>query len=137
MGTFALFDGITDRADNFAVWTFHEPLVLRFSRPQRLKEIRIHLFDFDGRNYRFQVEAERDGRWSMVLDRSQQGAAGLITVPLATAPLGAIRIIGLYNSTQEINPANKLMHVKELELVPASLRRQSGSDRWLRRVMGD
>jgi hypothetical protein len=116
-GLSMLFDGVADRADNYGVWSFRQPLMLEFREPQALQEIRIHLFDDDNRSYRFQVEGQCDGQWRMLLDRSQQAARGRVDIALSGELMTALRVIGLYNSNQEVAPNNTLMHVKELELI--------------------
>jgi hypothetical protein len=120
-----LFDGIADRADNYGVWSFREPLLLEFREPQRFQEIRMHLFDEDKRSYRFLVEGLYEGQWRMLLDRSQQAARGRVDIALGGEPMTALRVTGLYNSNQELDPNNTLMHVKELELIrpPVAKRR--------------
>lgn len=119
MGGAALFDGITDDPASYAAWIYGHPLMVRFQDPQRLQEIRLHWYDFDERVYRFQLEAERDGQWSMLLDRSRDAVGGVVAVPVDARPITAVRIIGLYNSNQELNPENKCVHLKEIEFVPA------------------
>jgi len=119
-----LFDGIADRPDNYAALSFQHPLVLEFPRALPLQQIRLHLFDDDGRFYRLQVEGQYDGQWCMLLDRSQQAARGRVEISLAGKLVTALRVTGLYNSDQETNPNNKLLHLKELELIcgPAGCR---------------
>ena len=112
-----LFDGIRDGPENYAMIPFGSPGVIRFSRPVLLEEIRLRLFDRDGRYYRFTVEYESFGRWVTALDSSQENRSGVVAIPLPAKPITGIRINGLYNSRQELESFNKMLHIHELELV--------------------
>lgn len=117
-----LFDGVVNQSDSYGTWNFQDPLWIRFVAPLTLKQIRLHLYDFDNRFYRFRVEALVSGRWRTLLDRSQQEGRGPVDIPAGNEPIAELRIHGLYNSDQQSNPDNKLLHAKELELVPAACR---------------
>jgi hypothetical protein len=114
----ALFDGVTTDPDRFATIAFANPMEVRFRWPRRLHEIRMHLWDFDGRSYRFLVEGQIDNKWMPLLDHSKEESRGRVVIPCPGASLWALRITGLYNSDERINPTNKVLHLKELEFVP-------------------
>jgi hypothetical protein len=115
-----LFDGVVNQPDSYGTWNFLDPLRVTFRSPQRLSQIRLHLYDFDNRFYRFRIEGLAGGQWRTLLDRSQGETRGAVDVPPGSEPLSGLRISGLYNSDQQSNPENKLLHAKELELVPAA-----------------
>lgn len=112
-----LFDGVRDDPENYAMIPFGSPAIVHFGKPLLLEEIRLRLFDRDGRYYRLTVEYESFGRWIMALDSSEEDRSGMVVIPLPAKPITGIRINGLYNSRQEFEPWNKILHIHELELV--------------------
>jgi hypothetical protein len=112
-----LFDGIIGRTDNWAIAALDQPVMLEFDPPRKLSAMRLHMFRADGRTYRYTVEAEREGQWQMVSDHSAQSAGGTQDIALGGAEISAIRMIGLYNSSQENDPANAYFHIEEIELI--------------------
>jgi hypothetical protein len=118
IGRHSLFDGIVGDPTNYAALPLRVPVEVLLDGPHRLQEIRLHLYDFDGRWYHLRVEARMSGQWTMLLDGSKTPQRGRLAIPLAGRMVDAVRVTGLYNSNQEQNPANALLHVEELELIP-------------------
>ncbi len=112
-----MLDGITDQQDNWAIVALNQPALIEFRNLQSLESMRLHLYDFDDRQYRFTVEAFQNGNWTSVADHSVMAVGGIREISLGDIPVSAIRITGLYNSAQENNPANAFLHILELEFI--------------------
>ncbi len=113
-----LSDGVSDDSRNYAMVPFSTPMEMRFKVPQVLTKIRLFLYDFGQRTYKFTVKGETGGSWIMLRDSSQNSEHGLVVIPAGGREFTAIRIQGIYNSNMEHNPRNRRLHLKELELVP-------------------
>ena len=111
-----LFDGICS-PDKFATAHHREPIVIEFQQPHRYRAICLHLYDFDGRYYKFLVEGQAAGSWRPLLDATREGRSGKVDIPLPPEPLAAIRITSFYNSDERVRPTNKVLHLTELELL--------------------
>jgi hypothetical protein len=112
-----MFDGVIGQPDNWALAPLNQPILLEFAQPQSFSKLRLHLYQENGRQYRFTVEAMHNGQWQSIADHSQTAVGGKLEIGLREIPVSAIRIIGLYNSSQENNPANAFLHISELEFV--------------------
>lgn len=112
-----LMDGIAGDENNWAIAALDQPINIEFSEPVQRTALRLHLYDADGRSYRFTVEARMDGAWRMVADHSREAVGGTRTIALGDGLLDALRITGLYNSAQETNPGNAFIHIEELEFI--------------------
>jgi hypothetical protein len=79
--------------------------------------MRLHLYQENGRQYRLTVDALRNDQWQNIADHSETAVGGMLEIGLGETPFSAIRITGLYNSSQENNPANTFIHISEMEFV--------------------
>lgn len=111
--TECLFDSISSIPTNWTASRLGHPIEILFTQPVRVRQLRIHLWDFDSRWYRFTVAGLASGTWSTLTTREGRGA---LSVGLGEAMLQGLRIVGSYNSDQEHNPANTVLHLKELEI---------------------
>ena len=118
-----LFDGITDDPTDFSASPLGEPIEVEFRRPENFAALAIHLWDFDGRTYRLEVRVRVGSRWTSLDEPGDAPLSGLVVVDLPDMGIDAIQIIGLENSDTRFNPANRILHIKEMEL----LRRPPGS----------
>ena len=114
-----LFDGRTHDPEGFSTAPLDSPVLLEFGEPKRIKTLKIQLYDLDRRVYRFTVEAHTEGGWQLVHDRSAEGQGGLVNVDLGGDEVDAFRIVGLYNSDMENNPANRVLHLQEVTVETA------------------
>ncbi|MFT5140675.1 MAG: hypothetical protein ACI9CB_002340 [Rhodothermales bacterium] len=112
-----MFDGVIGQPDNWAIAPLNQPILLEFVEPHSFSAMHLHLYQDNGRQYRFTVDAMLNGQWQSVADHSQTAVGGMLEIELSDMPVSAIRIIGLYNSSQESNPANTFLHISELEFV--------------------
>ena len=111
-----LFDGRKHDPEGFSTAPLDSPILLEFARPMRVEKLSFQLYDLDGRFYRFTVEARTANVWRLVHDRSREGQGGEVEVALGGQEIDAFRIVGLYNSDQEHNPANRVLHLQELSV---------------------
>lgn len=109
-----MMDGISGQADNWAIAPLGQEVLLDFASPRHLSSMQLHLFDSDGRKYRFTVEALRDGEWQMVANHSETAVGGKREIQLGKDAVSAIRIVGLHNSMQDSNPENAFLHIEEI-----------------------
>ncbi len=109
----ALIDGIVKGytgGTGFAIGSFPCEWTVTLAKPYLLREIRMLLWDIDDRYYRYQIETSADGTtFSMLADHSKGQPRSWQTISFAPRPVKAIRIKGLYNSS------NSGFHVVELE----------------------
>lgn len=114
-----LLNGISDQGDDYAAAPLGTPITLLFKTPLLRSRVRIHLWDFDDRGYRFSVETrETDKTWTAIAPPSPELQRGTVTLALPARPIDALRIIGTENSDTARNPGNKILHLKEIELLP-------------------
>lgn len=112
-----LLDGVIGDKSNWAYAPLDQPVTVTLRPPWRYATARLHLYDADSRFYKLRVEGRVGGTWTLLVDHSDEGVSGLQVVPLPDTELEALRITGSYNSRQETNPANRFLHLYELELV--------------------
>ena len=112
-----MLDGIIGAPGNWAIAPLGKPVLIQFGEAQDLLAMRLHLYHSDGRRYRFTVDALQAGQWRNVADHSEQAVGGMLDIGLGDFPVSAIRITGLYNSSQENNPGNAFLHIEELEFI--------------------
>ena len=116
----SLFDGVVNDASDFSAAPLDEPMVVRLDPQTRFRSARVYLYDFDGRRYRFTARTiDSSGSSERVYQSAAEGDAGLVQFALPEKSLKEIDLIGTSNSDTAQNPANRIFHVKELELVPA------------------
>lgn len=113
-----LFDGVTHDPSDWTATTFEEPIEITFNAERLLSKIAVNLFDFDGRYYHFLIEyrLSHSTQWHQLIRVDSGEPRGRISLPTPKDPVTALRIVGLYNSHQAINPSNRNIHVTELEL---------------------
>jgi hypothetical protein len=108
-----MFDGIRGRSDNWAIAPLKKEVLIEFPLPVNLSSMQLSLYQSDGRTYRFRVEAKMNSEWNLVADYSESEIGGTVDISL-NGLVSAIRLVGLYNSTQENNPANAFLHIEEI-----------------------
>ena len=106
----------TDPDRYAAILPHNNELLINLLQPQPLTELRLHLYDDDGRFYKFRVEAQVEGVWKTVLDATEEGRSGVVAVPLGDEVIETIRVVSTYNSDEEIRPENTMMHLLEIEI---------------------
>jgi hypothetical protein len=114
-----LVNGISNSAADFAAAPLGQPIEIEWTSPLEIRKLVVHLWDFDGRTYRFTVETKTTNTWQMLADFSKIDKSGVVEIPVpATYPaIDAVRLIGYANSNSLINTQNKIFHIKELEWV--------------------
>ncbi|MCB0331175.1 MAG: hypothetical protein KDD70_16010, partial [Bdellovibrionales bacterium] len=112
-----LFDGILDQSENYAAAPYGSPIEVNFTKSKNLKSLRIYLWDFDERSYRFQLYLKVNETWDMVEMNLEKELTGVVEVPVGVDNVQAIRIVGSYNSDEQKNPSNTSLHIKEIELI--------------------
>ena len=139
-----LIDGNTtdyDGSKGFAVSKLPSSWVVKLPRTYLLSEIRLLLWDKDGRFYRYVVETSLDGKtYHTAADRSQGQWRSWQKLTFEPRPARYIRLHGLYNSSSD----NPYMHVVELEayckpVVPSGGMAEAkcppgGSAAWIRHI---
>jgi len=109
----ALFDGILRDPRNFAGAPLGQAIEVDFKEQVAIQELKVMLWDFDGRTYRFGVEGLSESGWSPL---GTWTGGGVVTVVLAGKSVRALRFIGEDNSNLAQNPANRMFHILELEI---------------------
>ncbi|WP_304511313.1 discoidin domain-containing protein [Desulfopila sp. IMCC35008] len=110
-----LIDGITTNNKNYAYGFFPTNMVVDLGKVYSLGAIGIHLWDGDGRFYRYTVAISTDGiNYQQVIDRSSGQHSGYIEDTIDDVQGRYIKINGLYNS------ANAGFYVKEIKAFPVS-----------------
>src|SRR4030095_4346046 len=99
-----LFDGRSTENENYAMIPNGVPATIRFKRNITADEIKLYLFDRDGRSYRFTVEAENFGKWHMLMDSSTQDRSGPVSIHVPPYSVSALRLTGLHHSRQLTEP---------------------------------
>jgi len=91
---------------------------MTFQAPRRLKKFVIHLYDFDDRYYHFSVEfkSSPDAPWKLMHSSIEAEPKGAVSIFPPNQEVSRIRITGIYNSNEQANPANRSMHIKEIEI---------------------
>ncbi len=112
-----MMDGISGDSDNWAIAPLNKPVLIEFNQAESFSAIRLHLYHFGARQYRFTVEVRQNGQWHSVADHSETAVGGIQEIKLDGNPLSAIRITGLYNSRQETGPGNEFIHIEEVEFI--------------------
>ncbi len=109
----AMIDGETATGANggFAYGLWPCDFEVELAEVFALRQIRVHLWSADGRQYKLAVETSRDGRrWEEVSDRSEEPVTGVHEIEFDDPkPVKAIRVRGLHNS------ANERFYVVEIE----------------------
>ena len=113
-----LADSMND--NSYSMISFTYPAVLRFNTGLLLDGISIRLFDKDKRRYRMTIDVDVNGKWKQVLNGASAEVSGLISVPFPEEPITALRITGLYNSRETIEPWNRILHVVSIRLIRRS-----------------
>jgi hypothetical protein len=111
---YALFDGVLDRADNFTATPLGQTIRITFSRPRSVARLVVHLYDFDSRRYRFTVRAPQGDKSATWYESPAEGDLGTIEIPTPSQPVPYVEIVGVSNSDTERNPANRVLHIKEM-----------------------
>lgn len=114
----AMFNGVSNAAEDYTSSPNGTPVTVVLNRPAIIKEVRLHLWDFDKRYYRVKLEVLKRNDWEELRGAFNVNARGLTIVHPGSEAIEAVRITGLYNSDQETNAGNNVLHIKELELVP-------------------
>ena len=111
-----LFDGKKRDPDGYSTAPLGSPVVFEFAQPTRVQGLTIQLYDLDGRFYLFTVEVKTAGEWRVIHDRSREGQSGQVIIALDGRAIETFRILGRYNSDQRHNPANRVLHLQEVEV---------------------
>lgn len=107
-----LVDGIIDQSDNWAIAPLNQPVQLRFRQPRSVKKLNLHLFNADGRTYRYTVEVETAGGWE-TLPAVASGGAG--EWDLGGRDVSAMRITGLESTASPDHPTAGYLLIHEIE----------------------
>jgi hypothetical protein len=113
-----LMDGVADRNDNWAIAPLLRPVLIEFNQPVQASALRLHLYDADGRRYRYRLEARSDGQWRTIADQSAEPVSGVQEIALNGQAIAALRLTGLSSSLAGEAPSKGYIHIKELELLP-------------------
>lgn len=113
-----LMDGVADQDDNWAIAPLLRPVLIEFKQPVQASALRLHLYDADGRRYRYRLEARSDGQWRTIADQSAEPVSGVQEIALNGQAIGALRLTGLSSSLADEGPSKGYIHIKELELLP-------------------
>lgn len=114
--TIQMFDGIRNRDDNWAAAPLEQEILIELQSPKFLSSVILDLYSSDDRTYRFTVEALSGEQWEMLADHSKEAVGGSVPMPV-DREISALRLVGLYNSQQEVDPNNTLIHIEEITLV--------------------
>ena len=113
---YALFDGIRHDPSNFTAAPLGSPIQIDFSKRVGVRELKVGLWDFDGRTYRFSAQGLVEEGWIAL---GEWEGTGELTIPLASREMAGMRLVGLHNSNVDQNPENRVFHVLELEITTA------------------
>jgi hypothetical protein len=112
----ALFDGIRRDPRNFSAAPLGSPIQIDFSKRIGVRELKVGLWDFDGRTYRFSVQGMAEEGW---ISFGEWEGKGEMTISLSSRKMSGVRLVGLHNSNMDQNPENRVFHVLELEITTA------------------
>jgi hypothetical protein len=112
----ALFDGIRHDPSNFTAAPLGSPIQIDFSKRIGVRELKVGLWDFDGRTYRFSAQGMAEEGW---ISFGEWEGKGEMTISLSSRKMSGVRLVGLHNSNLDQNPENRVFHVLELEITTA------------------
>lgn len=112
-----LFNGIRDLSSDWAAAPLNVPINVTFKEPVKLDALKVQLYDYDQRYYRLRIETLVNGSWQKVFESPESGSRGEQVITLGGVDVTGLRLTGSFNSDQLANPANTILHVKEIELV--------------------
>ncbi|MBT8063230.1 MAG: hypothetical protein KJO85_11145, partial [Gammaproteobacteria bacterium] len=110
-----LLDGISDQPDNWAIAPLGSAVSISFAEPMALAAVRIHLFDGDGRHYRYSLEAELGDGWELVAGVPETSSEGAQEWTLNGRPVSAIRITGIESTAAAGSPTAGYLLIHEIE----------------------
>ncbi|CAG2161843.1 unnamed protein product [Oppiella nova] len=103
----ALINGDSKNYDWDTGYTCHQlgsgAIVVQLSQPFMIDSMRLLLWDTDKRAYSYYVEASVDQQnWAMVADKRKERCRSWQVLRFARRPIVFIRIVGTYNSANEV-----------------------------------
>ena len=85
-------------------------IVVQLNQPYMVGSIRLLLWDTDKRSYSYYIEVSTDEQhWNMIVDKRNEHCQSWQTLTFPRQPVVFIRIVGTYNS------ANEVFHCVHLE----------------------
>ena len=104
-----IIDGATDNQNRWARGKIPCEFLITLDKVYALSEIRILLYDLDGRRYRYGIETSIDGKtWQNLLDKEKRSGSGWVEEEFDPTDVRHIKIRGLGNSE------NEWFHIVEL-----------------------
>lgn len=103
----ALINGDTKNYDWDSGYTCHQlgsgSIIVQLSQPYLLSDLRILLWDCDGRSYSFYVEVSNNmQKWSVVADKTKEACKSWITMTFKKQPVTFFKIVGTHNTANDV-----------------------------------
>lgn len=106
----ALLNGDVKNYDWDSGYTCHQlgsgDIVIQLGQPYHIGSMRLLLWDCDERTYCFYIETSTDLKtWEMAVDKRNENLRSWQTLTFTPRPVVFIKIIGTYNTANEVSSA--------------------------------